>query len=215
MTLFSLYEQKLIRLTDDQGNTFTGVADTLPAEFCMHEYGTEEEAIQLGEYIIYKSQIKKVEILPTYEEAVKTITLGRYRHFKGNEYEVIGIARHSETEEAMVVYKALYGEQGIWVRPADMWNEQVTRNGVTYRRFYRLDRIERVEKYERLFDEARTSHDPEKLAALTAYYTSGEWRADYEADERGELPPDLKRGVLSQDGLYDLLERMKDDAQSD
>ncbi len=151
----------------------------------------------------------------TYEKAIQTIPLGRYRHFKGNEYEVIGIARHSEDEEAMVVYKALYGNGGLWVRPADMWNEQVTRDGKTYRRFYRLDRIERVEYYERLFDEARTSHDPEKLAALTAYYTSGEWRADYEADEQGELPPDLKRGVLSQDGLYDLLERMKADAQSD
>ena len=123
--------------------------------------------------------------------------------------------RGTQRQEAMVVYKALYGEQGIWVRPADMWNEQVTRDGKTYRRFYRLDRIERVEKFERLFDEARTSHDPEKLAALTAYYTSGEWRADYEADERGELPPDLKRGVLFQYGLYDLLERMKADAQSD
>ena len=59
----------------------------------------------------------------------------------------------SETEEAMVVYQALYGEQGVWVRPASMWNETVKRDGKTYRRFYRLDRIERVEKYERLFDE--------------------------------------------------------------
>ncbi len=142
-----------------------------------------------------------------YEEAVQIIPLGRYRHFKGNEYEVIGIARHSETEEPMVVYRALYGEGGLWTRPADMWNEQVTRNGKTYRRFYRLDRIERVEHYERLFDEATISPDSEKLAALDAYYTSGEWRADYEADERGELPPYLKRGVLSQDALYDLLER--------
>lgn len=210
MTLFSLYEQKLIRLTDDQGNTFTGIADTLPAEFCMHEYGREEEAIQLGEYIIYKSQIAKVEILPTYEEAVAAIPLGRYRHFKGNEYEVIAIARHSETEEAMVVYKALYGEGGIWVRPASMWNETVERGGKTYRRFYRLDRIERVEKYEKLFDEATAQPDPEKLAALDAYYTSGEWREDYEADERGELPPYLKRGVLSQDALYDLLEGLSE-----
>lgn len=141
----------------------------------------------------------------TYEEAVATIPLGRYRHFKGNGYEVIGIARHSETEEAMVVYRALYGDGGVWVRPASMWNEQVTRNGVTYRRFYRMDRIERVEKYERLYDEAVSSHDPEKLALLDAYYTSGQWRDDYEADERGELPPDMKRGVLSQDALYDLL----------
>ncbi|MBR2842434.1 MAG: DUF1653 domain-containing protein [Lachnospiraceae bacterium] len=141
-----------------------------------------------------------------YEEAVQTIQPGRHRHFKGNEYEVIGVARHSETEEPMVVYRALYGEGGLWVRPADMWNETVERDGKTYKRFYQLDRIERVEKYERLFDEAETSHDPEKLRLLDAYYTSGQWREDYEADERGELPPDLKRGVLSQDALYDLLE---------
>ena len=209
MTLFSLYEQKLIRLTDDQGNTFTGIADTLPAEYCMHEYGHEEEAIQLGEYIIYKSQITKVEILPTYEEAVAAIPPGKYRHYKGKDYEVIAIARHTETEEAMVVYKALYGDGGIWVRPASMWNETVERAGKTYRRFYRLDRIERVEKYEKLFDEAVISHDAERLRLLSAYYTSGEWREDYEADERGELPPDLKRGVLSQDVLYDLLEGYK------
>ena len=106
-------------------------------------------------------------------------------------------------------HKARYGEGGLWTRPAYMWNETVERRGKTYRRFYRLDRIERVEKYERLFDEALISRDPEKLAALEAYYTSGQWREDYEADERGELPPDLKRGVLSQDGLYDLLEEMR------
>lgn len=144
-----------------------------------------------------------------YEEAVKTIPLGRYRHFKGNEYEVIAIARNSEDESPMVVYRALYGEQGVWIRPASMWNEQVTRNGVTYRRFYRLDRIERVERYERLFDEASATQDSEKLALLDAYYTSGLWREDYEADERGELPPDLKRGILSQDALYDLLGEIK------
>lgn len=68
------------------------------------------------------------------------------------------------------------------------------------------ERTQRVARYERLFDEAAVSHDPEKLRLLEAYYTSGQWREDYEADERGELPPDLKRGVLSQDALYDLLE---------
>ena len=56
---------------------------------------------------------------------------GRYRHFKGNEYQVLGVARHSETEEEMVVYRALYGEGGLWVRPAAMWLETVTRDGVT------------------------------------------------------------------------------------
>ena len=60
---------------------------------------------------------------------------GRYRHFKGNEYEVLYTARHSETMEEMVVYRALYGEGGIWVRPAAMWNETVEREGKTYTRF--------------------------------------------------------------------------------
>ena len=60
---------------------------------------------------------------------------GRYRHFKGNEYQVLGVARHSETEEEMVVYRALYGEGGLWVRPAAMWLENVTRDGVTKPRF--------------------------------------------------------------------------------
>ena len=63
------------------------------------------------------------------------IKLGKYRHFKGNEYEVIGFARHSETLEEMVVYRALYGDGGLWVRPAAMWQETVTRDGVTYPRF--------------------------------------------------------------------------------
>ena len=65
----------------------------------------------------------------------QTIRLGKYRHFKGNEYEVIGIARHSETDEAMVVYHPLYGEGGLWVRPASMWNETVERDGHVYQRF--------------------------------------------------------------------------------
>ena len=74
----------------------------------------------------------------TLEEAVASIPLGRYRHFKGNEYEVITIARHSETEEPMVVYRALYGEGGMWVRPASMWNETVERDGKTYKRFEKI-----------------------------------------------------------------------------
>ena len=60
---------------------------------------------------------------------------GRYRHFKGKEYEVIGVASHSETLEPMVVYRALYGEGGLWVRPAAMWNEEVERDGKKVRRF--------------------------------------------------------------------------------
>ena len=63
------------------------------------------------------------------------IKLGKYRHFKGNEYEVIGIAKHSEDLSPMVVYRALYGVGGLWVRPAEMWNETVEREGKTVRRF--------------------------------------------------------------------------------
>ena len=65
----------------------------------------------------------------------ETIKPGRYRHFKGKEYEVLGVARHSETEEELVVYRALYGDFGVWVRPASMWNEVIERDGKTYRRF--------------------------------------------------------------------------------
>ncbi len=60
---------------------------------------------------------------------------GRYRHFKGNEYEVLFTAIHSETMEPMVVYRALYGDRKIWVRPASMWEETVVREGSEYKRF--------------------------------------------------------------------------------
>lgn len=60
---------------------------------------------------------------------------GRYRHFKGGEYRVLYLARHSETQEWMVVYQALYGEHGIWVRPAAMWEETVERDGYLGKRF--------------------------------------------------------------------------------
>ncbi|MBQ6274524.1 MAG: DUF1653 domain-containing protein [Oscillospiraceae bacterium] len=66
---------------------------------------------------------------------MEEIKPGRYRHFKGGEYEVLGLATHSETEEPMVVYRPLYGERGLWVRPAAMWNETVERDGKTFRRF--------------------------------------------------------------------------------
>jgi len=63
---------------------------------------------------------------------------GRYRHYKGKEYEVIGVATHSETEERFVVYRALYGEQGLWVRPAAMFLETVVVKGRSYPRFRRV-----------------------------------------------------------------------------
>jgi hypothetical protein len=60
---------------------------------------------------------------------------GRYRHYKGREYRVLGVARHSETLEPVVVYQALYGERGLWVRPAAMWSERVDLSGGPVPRF--------------------------------------------------------------------------------
>ena len=63
------------------------------------------------------------------------IKIGKYKHFKGKEYQVIGIASHSETLEPMVVYQTLYGEGGLWVRPAAMWNEIVEKEDYKGPRF--------------------------------------------------------------------------------
>jgi hypothetical protein len=70
---------------------------------------------------------------------VDEVAPGRYRHYKGPEYEVLSEARHSETEEVLVVYRALYGEHGLWVRPKAMWLETVEVDGVARPRFARVD----------------------------------------------------------------------------
>ena len=66
---------------------------------------------------------------------METVKCGRYRHFKGNEYRVLGTAKHSETQEEPVVYQALYGTQELWVRPAEMWHETVEREDYRGPRF--------------------------------------------------------------------------------
>jgi len=66
---------------------------------------------------------------------VEKIKLGIYRHFKGNEYRVLSVAKHSETLEDYVVYQALYGEKGLWVRPLAMFTEEIIRNGNSIKRF--------------------------------------------------------------------------------
>lgn len=68
-----------------------------------------------------------------------TVRPGRYRHYKGQEYEVLHEARHSETEEPLIVYRALYGERGLWVRPTAMFVASVTVNGEEVPRFAWLD----------------------------------------------------------------------------
>jgi hypothetical protein len=70
--------------------------------------------------------------------AACVVAPGRYRHYKGDEYEVLDMARHSENLEAMVVYRALYGQRGLWVRPAAMFVETVQVNGISVPRFARV-----------------------------------------------------------------------------
>ena len=60
---------------------------------------------------------------------------GKYRHFKGNLYEVVDLVHHSETQEPLVLYRALYGDHGLWVRPLEMFFETIERDGKTMQRF--------------------------------------------------------------------------------
>ena len=69
-----------------------------------------------------------------------SLALGRYRHYKGGEYEVVGVARHSETLEPVVVYRPLYNDSGWWVRPYDMFTGTVVVDGATLPRFAALSR---------------------------------------------------------------------------
>ena len=83
---------------------------------------------------------KKITNSSEVEELVaEEITLGKYRHFKGNEYEVVGFAKDSETTEKMVIYKALYGDQELWVRPYEMFREIIERDGKKIRRFSKIN----------------------------------------------------------------------------
>ena len=102
------------------------------------EFSSEDEAMAFqppawfGEEVTYDKAYTNASLSKRKDE---TIRPGRYRHFKGKDYEVLYVANHSETKEPMVVYRALYGDRGIWVRPASMWNETVERDGKTYKRF--------------------------------------------------------------------------------
>ena len=69
------------------------------------------------------------------QSAARTLRLGIYRHYKGNLYQVLGVARHSETEEFLVVYRPLYGERGLWVRPLAMFTECIVHEGNAVERF--------------------------------------------------------------------------------
>ncbi|WP_447965105.1 DUF1653 domain-containing protein [Nitrospira sp. Ecomares 2.1] len=75
------------------------------------------------------------------DQNLPTIQPGRYRHYKGKEYQVIGVAKHSETEEDLVVYRTLYGDCGLWVRPAKMFSEKIEMEGKIICRFERIDDV--------------------------------------------------------------------------
>lgn len=85
------------------------------------------------------AQEETAAVNSTEELTPQTITLGKYRHFKGNEYEVVGFAKDSETTEVMVVYRALYGEKELWVRPYQMFAEVIERDGKKMYRFEKID----------------------------------------------------------------------------
>ncbi|ABG38991.1 protein of unknown function DUF1653 [Paraglaciecola sp. T6c] len=70
-----------------------------------------------------------------YLESSMSIAVGKYRHYKGNDYEVIGVATHSEDDSELVVYRPMYGDRGLWVRPLSMFEETVEVNGQTMPRF--------------------------------------------------------------------------------
>jgi cyclomaltodextrinase / maltogenic alpha-amylase / neopullulanase len=74
-----------------------------------------------------------MEMLPPIDATI--LPTGRYRHYKGNHYDVIGLARHSETLETLVIYRAVYGEGGLWVRPLSMFQEHVEVGGYIVPRF--------------------------------------------------------------------------------
>lgn len=113
------------------------------------EFETERDALDFqppkwfGEEVTYDPAYTNAAL--SHEDKKDEICPGRYRHFKGNEYEVLYTAYHSESQEPMVVYRAMYGERAVWVRPASMWNETVTREGKTFRRFARLEESEKTD----------------------------------------------------------------------
>jgi cupin 2 domain-containing protein len=102
-------------------------------------------------------------MIPDESKAPETsVPPGRYRHFKGNEYTVLGVARHSETLEELVVYRQEYGDHGLWVRPKQMFLETVVAGGQEVPRFWRLEPVRGGNKAENLFHDL-PPHLPQEL----------------------------------------------------
>lgn len=121
-------DEELKRLPTADYDLCCALLTMLLREDYFKQYGCFDERYEKGD--VGRIIDRMIAVLKTEE-----IKPGRYRHYKGNEYEVLFIAQHSETEESMVVYRALYGERKLWVRPVSMWNEIVEVNGESKKRF--------------------------------------------------------------------------------
>ena len=121
-------------LSQEKAASVLGVTQTTYSKYELGKITVPTESlIKLADF--YKVSLDYLvgrDVRPARTGPIKP---GRYRHFKGGDYRVLGTAAHSETLEPMVVYQALYGERGMWVRPAAMWNERVERDGYAGPRF--------------------------------------------------------------------------------
>lgn len=124
-------DEELKRLPTADYDLCCALLTMLLREDYFMQYGKFDERYEKGD--VGRIINRMIVVMETEEPS--EIKSGRYRHFKGNEYEVLFIAQHSETEEPMVVYRALYGERKVWVRPVSMWNETVEVNGESRKRF--------------------------------------------------------------------------------
>jgi len=125
-----LYDTVLSEIRGSAGATQVTVNSSPYAVSVYERLGfVKTDAQQEKDGIIYVPMTHLIDLVDN------PIPLGIYRHYKGNQYEAIGLAKHSETMEDMVIYRALYGERRIWVRPLSMWNNPIEVDGKTVKRF--------------------------------------------------------------------------------
>ena len=118
------YDEKLVRVTDPDGRVFSGAALFYPAEYCLHEYGREEECLEIGGYVFYPADIARIEFLPTFEETLAAVPPGSRRFLDDDRYyTAVFVARHGLTQEPMVVCRPDLDDGSLWVFPADAWRE--------------------------------------------------------------------------------------------
>lgn len=142
-------DSQLVRMFNaGQGiNAMAKYFDRTPKAIVMRIQQVLTNAKDLNKTYLKLKKLRKLGenevVVPKQVQVVtKSIEPGYYRHFKGNYYQLIEVAKHSETLEPMVVYRALYGEKGLWVRPAGMWTEMIDRPGYKGPRFVKVEESE-------------------------------------------------------------------------